>query len=110
MPVLSWDPKLQACHFLAASVPERQARGQVPLRGAQRPILQFSTVAAEFHPYRVPFDGRQTVQCKNPLMPWYQFAPYSGQEDAVSFRVRVLYVRFSVVSIHAAVTSPDPVP
>lgn len=64
MPVLSSHPKLQASHFLAASVPVRQALRQVPLRGAQRPILQFSKVAAEFHPYRVPDDGRQTVRCK----------------------------------------------
>ena len=68
MPVLSSNPKLQACHFLAASFPVRQALGQVPLRGAQSPMLQFSKVAAEFHPDLVPVDGRHTVWCKKRLV------------------------------------------
>ena len=109
MPVLSADPKLQAPHFLAAGFPLRQALGHVPLRCAQRPMLQFYKVAAEFHPDLVPDDWRHTVLCKIRLMPGRQSAPYSGQEAAVSFHVRVLHVRFSVLTIHA-VNYPDSFP
>lgn len=84
---------LQAAgHFFAAGVTVRQTLGQVPLHGAQRPILQFSKVAAEFHPHRDPDDGRHTVRCKESLLPGCQSAPYSAQESAVSFPVRVHYL------------------